>query len=103
MLYIGIERHKEEDCPGKDPETMKKLASRFSKANLSKKNVKIVDGFVDHSCMLQTTEDHMCAFILESDLPASSLSEMFKPLTLEIRPIIRWQGFESKIRQTKLA
>lgn len=103
MLYIAIDRHKDQDCPGRDPEAMKKLASRFSKAYLSKKNVKIIDGFIDHSCMLQTTDDHMCAFVIESDLPPSTLSEMFRPLILEVWSVVRWQGFESKIKQTKLA
>jgi hypothetical protein len=103
MLYIGIERHKEPDCPGKDAEAIKKLASIFSKEYLAKKNVKIVDGFIDHSCMLQSTADHLCAFIFESDLPAQALADVFKPLTLEVRPMIRWQGIESKLKQMKMS
>ena len=101
MLYIVSERHKAEKCPGKDPELLKLLASKVSKANFSKNNIKIVDAFVDHSCMLQTGPDHLCVFIVEAD-SSSNLSEMFKPLEVEVRSAVRWQGFESKVKQAKV-
>jgi hypothetical protein len=102
MLYIVSDRHKGQACPGKDPELMKKLALTFSKSNLTKKNIKIIDGFVDHSCMLQTGRDHLCIFIIESNLPPSALSEIFKPLVVEVNSVIRWQGFQSKIKQSNI-
>lgn len=51
--YVLSHTHKGVDCPGKDPELMKELAAKFSKDNLAKKNVNILDVFVDQSCMLQ--------------------------------------------------
>ena len=101
MLYIVSDRHEADDCPGKDPELLKVLASKFSKANLSKKNIKIIDGFVDHSCVLQTGPNHLCVFIAEANSP-SALIEIFKPLKVEVNPAIRWQGFDSKIKQAKM-
>src|SRR5687767_5162790 len=101
MLYIVSDRHKADECPGKDPELLKVLASKFSKTNLSKKNIKIIDGFVDHSCVLQTGQNHLCMFIVEANSP-SALTEIFKPLQVEVNPAIRWQGFESKIKQAKI-
>jgi hypothetical protein len=103
MLYIVSDRHKDQACPGKDPELMKKMALTFSKANLTKKNIKMIDGFIDHDCVLQTGRDHLCLFIVESDLEPSALSEIFKPMMVEVKSAIRWQGFESKIKHTKIA
>jgi hypothetical protein len=103
MLYIVSDRHKDQACPGKDPELMKKMALTFSKANLTKKNIKMIDGFIDHDCVPQTGRDHLCLFIVESDLEPSALSEIFKPMMVEVKSAIRWQGFESKIKQTKIA
>ena len=103
MLYIVSDRHKDQACPGKDPELMKKMALTFSKANLTKKNINMIDGFIDHDCVLQTGRDHLCLFIVESDLEPSALSEIFKPMMVEVKSAIRWQGFESKIKQTKIA
>lgn len=100
MLYLVSDRHKAEQCPGKDPELLKVLASKVSKASLLKKNIKIIDGFVDHSCMLQTGPDHFCVFIVEAN-SSSNLSELFKPLEVEVRPAVRWQGFDSKVKQAK--
>jgi len=102
MLYIVSDRHNANECPGKDPQLLKVLASRFSKTNLSKRNIKIIDGYVDHSCVLQTGQDHLCVFIVEANSP-SALIEVFKPLQVEVNPAIRWQGFESKIKQAKIA
>jgi hypothetical protein len=101
MLYIVSDRHKAEQCPGKDPELLKVLASKFSKANLSKNNIKIIDGYVDHSCMLQSGPDHLCVFIAEANSP-SILAEIFKPLEVEVRSALRWQGFDSKVKQPKI-
>lgn len=101
MLYIVSERHKADECPGKDPEVLKDLATRLSKTNLSKKNVKIIDGYVDHSCVLQTGQDHLCIFIAEAT-SQPALMEIFKPLKVEVNPAIRWQGFDAKIKQAKM-
>jgi hypothetical protein len=103
LLYLVSERHKGVDCPGKDAEFLRVLASKLSKPNQAKKSIKIIDGFVDHSCVLQTGRDHVCIFIAEANSP-SALVEMFKPLNVEVTPTVRWQqGFESKIKQTKIA
>jgi hypothetical protein len=51
-MYLLSHTHRGINCPGKDPEMMKELATKFSKENLAKKNVKILDVFVDQSCML---------------------------------------------------
>jgi hypothetical protein len=96
------ERHKGADCPGKDPEFLRILASKLSKPNQAKKNIKIIDGYVDHSCVLQTGQDHVCIFIAEANSP-TALTEIFKPLKVEVSPTVRWQqGFESKIKQAKM-
>jgi hypothetical protein len=102
MLYLVSERHRAEQCPGKDPELLKVLASRISKASLSKKNVKLIDAFIDHSCMLQTGPDHLCVFIVEANSTPAILSEIFKPLEVEVRPAVRWQGYDSKVKQAKI-
>jgi hypothetical protein len=83
------------DCPGKDPDQMNELATKFSQGNLSNKNVKMLDVFVDQSCMLQTSKDHLCLFVVDAN-SSSVLSELFAPMQVEVRPMIRWQNFPSK-------
>lgn len=96
-MYILSHIHKGIDCPGKDPEMMKELATKFSKENLAKKNIKILDVFVDQSCMLQqTSKDHLCLFVVESE-SGSELPQLFTPMQIEdIRPMIRWPNFPQK-------
>jgi hypothetical protein len=94
--YVLSHTHKGVDCPGKDPELMKELAAKFSKDNLAKKNVNILDVFVDQSCMLQqTSKDHMCLFVVESE-SASDLPQLFSPMQIDVRPMIRWRNFPQK-------
>lgn len=96
-LYLLSHTHRGIDCPGKDPEMMKELATKFSKENLAKKNVKILDVFVDQSCMLQqTSKDHLCLFVVESE-DGSDLPQLFTPMKIEdVRPMIRWPNFPQK-------
>ena len=47
MLYIASVRHKAAQCPGNDPDLMSEAAEKLSKANLLKKNIEIVDAFID--------------------------------------------------------
>jgi len=95
MLYIVSHTHAGLDCPGKDPDQMKELASKFSQDNLSNKSVKLLDVFVDQSCMLQTKKEHLCLFVVDAN-SSSVLSELFAPMHVEVRPMIRWQNFPSK-------
>gem|GEM_PF-5826769 len=102
MLYLVSERHKGAECPGKDPEFLQAFASKMSKSNQAKRNIKIVDGYVDHSCILQTGQDHVCIFIAEAISP-NSLIEFFKPLKVEVSPTVRWeQRFDSKMKQPRI-
>ncbi|MGH9977828.1 MAG: hypothetical protein ACRD8Z_18630 [Nitrososphaeraceae archaeon] len=94
MLYIVSDIHKAADCPGKDPVLMKEFATRFSEDNISSKNVKILDVYVDQSCMLQTNKDHLCLFVVEANSSAN-LSELFMPMKVEVRPMIKWRNFPS--------
>lgn len=95
-MYVLSHTHKGVDCPGKDPDLMKELASTISKENLSKKNVKILDVFVDQSCMLQqTNRDHLCLFVVESE-NAADLPQLFSPMQIDVRPMIRWPTFPVK-------
>lgn len=94
MLYVVSDIHKAVDCPGKDPDLMKEFATRFAVENISKRNVKILDVYVDQSCMLQTNKDHLCLFVVEAN-SSSGLSELFKPMKVEIRPMIKWRNFPS--------
>src|SRR5213593_4102763 len=94
MLYVASVRHKAEDCPGNDPELMKEIASKLSNKNLIKKNIQILDAFIDQSCFLQqsksSSQDHICTFVVE--VPSSSvLKELFAPFPVETTPSIKWQ------------
>jgi hypothetical protein len=93
-MYVLSDIHKGVDCPGKDPEMMKALAIKFSKDNLAKKNVKVLDVFVDQSCTLQqTNKDHMCLYVVEAE-SASDLPQLFSPMQIrDVRPMIRWPNF----------
>src|ERR687892_569073 len=92
-MYVLTHIHKGVDCPGKDPELMKQLAVKFSKENLARKNVNMLDVFVDQSCMLQqTNKDHVCLFVVESE-SASDLPQLFSPMQIDVRPMIRWRNF----------
>jgi hypothetical protein len=58
--------------------------------------VNILDVFVDQSCMLQqTNKDHVCLFVVESE-SASDLPQLFSPMQIDIRPMIRWRNFPQK-------
>jgi hypothetical protein len=94
MLYIVSDTHKVTDCPGKNPVFMKEFAIRFSEDNVSRKNVKILDVYVDQSCMLQTNKDHLCLFVVEAN-SSSNISELFMPMKVEVRPMIKWRNFPS--------
>jgi hypothetical protein len=94
MLYLVSDAHKADDCPGKDPDLMKEFATKFSEDNISKRNVKIIDVYVDQSCMLQTSKNHLCLFVVEAD-SSSTLTELFKPMKVEVRPMIKWKNFPS--------
>jgi hypothetical protein len=95
-IYVLSHTHKGANCPGKDPELMKELAAKFSNDNLAKKNVNILDVFVDQSCMLQqTNKDHMCLFVVESE-SASDLPQLFSPMEIDVTPMIRWRNFPQK-------
>ena len=96
-MYVLSHNHKGINCPGKNPEMMKELAAKFSKENLAKKNVRILDVFVDQSCMLQqTNKNHVCLFVVESE-SASDLPRLFSPMQIEdVRPMIRWPNFPQK-------
>jgi hypothetical protein len=95
-MYVLTHIHKGVDCPGKDPELMKQLAVKFSKENLARKNVNMLDVFVDQSCMLQqTNKDHVCLFVVESE-SASDLPQLFSPMQIDVRPMIRWRNFPQK-------
>jgi len=98
MLYIVSHNHTAVDCPGKDPDQMNELATKFSQDNLSNKSVKLLDVFVDLSCMLQTQKEHLCLFIVDAN-SSSVLSELFAPMRVEVRPMIRWQNFPSKSQE----
>jgi hypothetical protein len=96
MMYVLSNTHRGADCPGRDPDMMKDLASKFSKENLSKKKVRMLDVYVDQSCMLQqTNKDHVCLFVVESE-SASELHQLFSPMQIEVRPMIRWPTFPVK-------
>jgi hypothetical protein len=95
MLYIVSHIHAGVDCPGKDPDQMNELATKFSHDNLSNKSVKLLDVFVDQSCMLQSKKEHLCLFVVDAD-SSSVLLELFEPMHVEVRPMIRWQNFPSK-------
>ena len=103
MLYVALNRHKGQGCPCENPELMKIMAATLSKSNLSKKGVKIIEGFLDRYCMLANGKEHLCLFIIESDLQPLAVSDIFKPMVFEVNPITRWQGPESKIKQAKMA
>lgn len=95
-MYVLFHTHKAVDCPGKDPELMKQLAAKFTKDNLVKRNVSLLDVFVDQSCMLQqANKDHLCLFVVESE-SASDLPQLFSPMHMDIRPMIRWPNFPHK-------
>ena len=93
-MYVLSYSHKGVDCPGKEPEMMKEWANKFSKENLAKKSVKILDVFIDQSCMLQQTDkDHVCLFVVESE-SASDLPQLLSPMQIrDVRPMIRWPTF----------
>lgn len=96
-MYLLSHKHRGVDCPGKNPEMMKELAIKFSKESLAKKNVSVVDVFVDQSCMLQQTDkDHICLFLVDSD-NGSELPQLFAPMQIDdVRPMIRWPSFPQK-------
>jgi hypothetical protein len=95
MLYVASVRHKLHDCPGKDPDLMREMASKLSNDNLSKKKIKILDAFIDQACFLQQAKtssnvDHVCTFIV--DVPSTSiLTQLFAPFPVETTPCIKWQ------------
>lgn len=95
LLYIVSHSHEATECPGKDPKFLKEFASRFSPDNLIAKEIKMEDVFIDQSCMIQTNKDHLCLFVIEAD-SSSILSDLFAPMEVEIKPMIRWQNFPSR-------
>lgn len=96
MMYVLYHTHRGADCPGKDPNMMMELASKFSRESLSEKNVKMLDVFVDQSCMLQqTNRDHYCLFVVEAE-SSSNLEQLFAPMRIDVRPMIRWPSFPLK-------
>lgn len=96
MMYVLYNTHRGADCPGKDPDMMKEMASKFSRENLAGKNIRMLDVFVDQSCMLQqTNRDHYCLFVVEAETP-SGLPQLFSPMQIDVRPMIRWPSFPLK-------
>jgi CDP-diacylglycerol pyrophosphatase len=96
MIYIASVRHKAAQCPGNDPDLMSEAAEKLSKANLLKKNIEIVDAFIDQSCFLQQQKpnsEHVCTFVLETS-SSPDLTDLFTPFQIEVTPSIKWQGLE---------
>jgi len=95
MLYVASVRHKANECPGSDPDLMNEVAKKLSSENLAKKNMKILDAFVDQSCFFQEPKsadnsDHVCTFVM--DVPSPSLvAELFAPFPVESTPSVKWQ------------
>jgi CDP-diacylglycerol pyrophosphatase len=96
MLYIASVRHKAAQCPGNDPDLMSEAAEKLSKANLLKKNIEIVDAFIDQACFLQqqkSNSEHVCTFVVETSSPPD-LADLFGPFQIEVTPSIKWQGLK---------
>jgi CDP-diacylglycerol pyrophosphatase len=96
MLYIASVRHKAAQCPGNDPDLMSEVAEKLSKANLLKKNIEIVDAFIDQACFLQqqkSNSEHVCTFVVETSSPPD-LADLFGPFQIEVTPSIKWQGLK---------
>jgi hypothetical protein len=101
MLYMVSLLHGYNECPGSDPSSLKNLASTFAPENLSMKNIRILDAYIDRSCIMETTEkDHLSTFIIETESPTTAIIELFRPMNVQIRPVLNWQSFQSKIKSS---
>jgi len=96
MLFLAIQRHKAEDCPGREPRHLREMSELLSQESLNKKGLKFIDAYVDHSCMVQASgPDHVCAFVLEGD-SYQSVVDAFRPFPVEVRPMVSWGKYIEK-------
>jgi len=90
MLFLAIQRHRAEDCPGREPAHLKDMSEMLSKEALSGKGLNFIDAYIDHACMIQASgPDHMCVFILEGD-SVKAVTKAFEPFPVEVRPTVTW-------------
>jgi hypothetical protein len=98
MLFIAMQRHKAQDCPGREPKHLKEMSEMLSRDTLGKKGLQFVDAYIDHACMVQALgPDHVCAFVLGGE-SEKSVSDAFRPFPVEVRPTVGWNTYVEKTR-----
>lgn len=94
-----VQRHKAEDCPGREIGHIKEMSQMLSQDSLSRKGLEFVDAYIDQACMVQAYgSDHLCAFVLEGD-SEKSVVDAFKPFPVEVKPVVTWGKYIEKPAQ----
>lgn len=91
MLFLVTQKHEPGDCPGRNPAEFKHMVEKFSEANVQRARMKFVAGYIDHACMLQTSDKpHAMTFLFDTDSP-NGIADFFTPFKVEIRRVVAWE------------
>ncbi len=81
-------------CPGLNSKQFADFLQKFTPEYLSKNEIKMMTGYVDHACLTGRTEmDHITTFVLDSDSP-DRIAAAFNPFPVEVRKVISYRGSE---------
>ncbi len=96
MFFSLIFAHSPNDCPAVHKSKMEEFTRLLSPENLSKRQVRLLDGYVDKLCLAPEDKDHFSYFVFEADSEQKmseleqSVRELFKPANVELRVVQRW-------------
>lgn len=85
MLVLGTESHAAEQCPGRDPNTMRRMAELLSEKSAKRAGLKVIGAYMN--CPAPSTPGrHDCYFIVDAS-SLESVSKYFTPLNLKVQQV----------------
>lgn len=94
MRFAATHTHPAAQCPLQTSEGKKMMKNNFSKDNIKKSGIKMVESYV--SCPTDPGSEHKGFFIVDAD-NAETVKKFFGAMAVDVRPVSKFEDVAKKL------